>query len=285
MVTRFSTRALSRRAVAVLVVAVLGVTGCGKAGVSSSHERQASPTGHQAAPSDAGADVRAESILMQPADGRSPTLAVVVIHGGSWGGSAPELIARAATVAALLPARGWAAVVAAYRAGPGGLEDLLIQYDDLRRRLPGTPICLVGESAGGHLALMIAARRSSVRCVINEAGPTDLAGLRSGPSPSPAGYEIAARVFGEQNLGRWSPIRSAGRIRAHIFQVVAANDRLVPPIQGERLNALVRHGTLRVLNPGSTFFVHSTVDAAQLAEVRDEEIEFLADFAKNPARE
>ena len=132
---------------------------------------------------------------------------------------------------------------------------------------------------------MIAARRSSVRCVINEAGPTDLAGLRSGPSPSPAGYEIAARVFGEQNLGRWSPIRSAGRIRAHIFQVVAANDRLVPPIQGERLNALVRHGTLRVLNPGSTFFVHSTVDAAQLAEVRDEEIEFLADFAKNPARE
>lgn len=268
-----------------LVLVVLGVSGCGIAEVSSPAEPQASATGRQAAPSDAGADARAQSILMQPADGRSPTLAVLVIHGGSWGGSTPELIARAATVAARLPARGWAAVVAAYRAGPRGLDDLFVQYDDLRRRLPGTPVCLIGESAGGHLALMVAARRSSVRCVINEAGPTDLAGLRSGPSPSPAGYEIAARVFGEQNLGRWSPIRSAGRMRAHVFQVVATNDRLVPPSQGARLNALVRHGTLRVLNPGSTFFVHSTVDAAQLAEVRDEEIEFLAEFAREPARE
>jgi dienelactone hydrolase len=44
-------------------------------------------------------------------------------------------------------------------------------YDRLRAQVgPRTPICAVGTSAGGQLALMLATRRD-LACMISEDGP------------------------------------------------------------------------------------------------------------------
>jgi dienelactone hydrolase len=191
----------------------------------------------------------------------------MAIHGGGWLGPDPKLIAAMERRAERWHHQGWAIMVPEYQAGPAGLEDLLAHYDALRQRYGETPICLYGYSAGAHMALMMALRRPDVRCIVSEAGPTDL-----------TGNPRAAVAFGKANLAAWSPIRFASSIHASVFQVAAANDPIVPVSQARSLAARLRSGTLRILDPGSARFIHSSVDAGQVLKVYDEELSFLARF-------
>jgi dienelactone hydrolase len=215
------------------------------------------------------------AVLMEPPAGAVPRLAVMVIHGNGWIGPDPELIRKTANTE-MWHHQGWAIMIPEFQAGASGLEDLVADHDDLRRRYPRTPICLFGYSAGAHLALMLAVRRPDVRCVISEAGPTDLRAL-STTDPVNV-YPLAVSAFGEGNLAEWSPIRFADKIHASVFQVAARNDPVVPVTQAELLAPKLRSGRLRILDPGATEFIHSKVDAGQLKRARAEEVSFLASF-------
>jgi dienelactone hydrolase len=215
------------------------------------------------------------AVLMEPPAGAVPRLAVMVIHGNGWIGPDPELIRKTANTE-MWHHQGWAIMIPEFQAGASGLEDLVAHHDDLRRRYPRTPICLFGYSAGAHLALMLAVRRPDVRCVISEAGPTDLRALSTADPVNV--YPLAVSAFGEGNLAEWSPIRFADKIHASVLQVAARNDPVVPVSQAELLAPKLRSGRLRILDPGATEFIHSKVDTGQLKRARAEEVSFLASF-------
>ena len=60
-----------------------------------------------------------------------------------------------------LPSGGMAHV---RRAREEGYRDVEKAYRSARKENPGVPVCAVGESSGGHLALMLAARED-LACV------------------------------------------------------------------------------------------------------------------------
>lgn len=220
------------------------------------------------------------AVLMEPPANQVPRLAIMAIHGGGWVGPQPELIPQMEKHAGSWHRRGWAILVPEYNANVSGLDDLLAHYDALQERYPETPICLYGFSAGAHLALMLAVERSDVACIVSEAGPTDLPALSRGPDGPAESYSLAVTAFGEENLAAWSPIRFADKINASVLQVAAANDPVVPADQARRLQPRLRSGTLRVLDPGTREFIHSTVDSTQLGNVYKEELAFLTRFER-----
>ena len=120
---------------------------------------------------------------------RPPAGVLLLFHGGGWtsnGGGAAQSIRGEAN---RWRARGWRTVNASYRPCGRSIEDVLSLYDRVRSTYGGTsPVCTFGQSAGGHLALMVAARRpGGVRCVVNQAGPTDAPALASQGAFDPAG--------------------------------------------------------------------------------------------------
>ena len=129
--------------------------------------------------------------------GQGPHAVVVLIHGGCW--EAPWAFDHVRSLAAALTAEGWATWSLEYRrlgdpggGWPGTFADVACGADQLKtiaavRRLDLDRIVAVGHSAGGHLALWLAARGAGrapqlwpareplrLRGVISLAGITDL---------------------------------------------------------------------------------------------------------------
>lgn len=253
---------MTRRKLAAAALCAVTLAGCGGRG------------GTEPGPSfsDAGGVPHAELGLPN-----GPTTGVVLlIHGGGWAGPMPGLTAEQRPAARLLQDEGYATLIVDYRAGRRGLDDVLQRYDEARRRFPGLPICLHGQSAGGHLALMVAARRSDVACVISQAGPTDLEALRREARGVPS-YRWAVQAFGRDRLREYSPVEFARDIRAPVLQVAARNDRYVPWRQASEMQSRLTHGRLVVLPKGSVQFVHSRVDARAARRAVRVEDDFLAD--------
>jgi acetyl esterase/lipase len=123
---------------------------------------------------------------------------MVVIHGGSWQAGYGKIVTRG--IVGDLVRRGWAAWNIEYRRVGGGggwpatFEDVAAAIDHLERLdapLDLTRVCVLGHSAGGHLALWAASREKlpcgapghvaggppvALRQAIAQAGPCDLAG-------------------------------------------------------------------------------------------------------------
>jgi pimeloyl-ACP methyl ester carboxylesterase len=116
-------------------------------------------------------------------------------------------------------------------------------------------------SAGAHIALMLAVKYPDLACVVDLAGPTDLASLAHQPGGQP-GYALSAKTFGVRRLTAYSPALHARSIRAKALLVYAQNDPIVPLAQGEELARALPGSRLIVLPPGPVFFVHSTVATA-----------------------
>jgi acetyl esterase/lipase len=96
---------------------------------------------------------------------RGPHPVMVVIHGGSWRARYGKVIMRG--LVGDLVRRGWAAWNIEYRrlenggGWPATFEDVAAAIDHLRQLdapLDLTRVCVLGHSAGGHLALWAAAR-------------------------------------------------------------------------------------------------------------------------------
>ncbi|MDO9407664.1 S9 family peptidase [Patulibacter sp.] len=259
-------RALNGVAVVPLVALAVALTGCG------AKDDVAPPA--DALPSGGGRPPATVGLPSDPNDRASPKGVVMLVRGGGWAGPDPATMRAQRPAARFLQESGFITVSPDYRAGTQGFRDLLARYDQTRKRFPNDRVCLFGQSAGGHLALLVASRRPDVACVVSQAAPTDLTALaRDAPGAPTAGW--ARRAFGADGLRRYSPSAVASTLRMPVLQIAAENDRYVPIAQVRRLESALPAGRLVVLGAGSAPFVHSTVDADQLAKAGETQNAFL----------
>lgn len=122
-----------------------------------------------------------------PERGKRPLGVLLVIHGGGWysladlnlenkieGGLYDRLLARRIAVASV-----------DYRTGAASIGDTLRAVKELRKRFgERTPLCAIGGSAGGHLALITEAEGADYDCIAADAAPFD---LRSQRTENPGG--------------------------------------------------------------------------------------------------
>ena len=135
---------------------------------------------------------RGRTLVTWTAPHGRPAGVVLVIHGGAWRAAGPRTVALMDARARTFAGWGWAAAVVDYRAFADAPGDVVRAYDAARERYPGLPICAYGESAGGHLALMLAVRRPlGVRDRRRRAG-----------RPAAAGRHAAGRLGARQGAGR-----------------------------------------------------------------------------------
>ncbi|MDP9239805.1 MAG: hypothetical protein M3O55_04090, partial [Actinomycetota bacterium] len=193
--------------------------------------------------------------------GRPPVGVMLVIHGGGWYAEGSGATRSVRPMADRWRARGWETVNLTYHACGQSLGDVLWFYDKTRAWFGSSAIvCATGASAGGHLALTLAAKRKGVYCVVSEGGPTDLDYIQQQTAFNPATgatdqtnggrvlHNLAAAAFGGDNLASVSPVAlargSLGGTR--VLQGFAEADPLVPYQQ-----ALDLRRSLLESNPGA----------------------------------
>jgi acetyl esterase/lipase len=204
--------------------------------------------------------------------GRPAKGVVITIHGGGWVTTGRAVLAQQPTE----PYRraGWTTLNVDYRAGRDSYLDVLRFYDLARSTVgPGVPICAAGQSAGGHLAMMLAVYRPRLACVISEAGPATLPPLRDGQT-TPNLLGVLRTRFSASDAVILSP---AGRLRSYRGRILASYSLADPIIPGApqaaalRAAARMSHARIEVrLLPGAAPtvppppsmvpWVHSDVD-------------------------
>lgn len=201
---------------------------------------------------------------------------LVMVHAGGWVGhdaaAQQQLMDRPG---GLFLRGGWRVISIDYRAGAEGLQDVLdAVVTELARRSTDGPVCLYGESAGAHLALVAASRLRAIRCVIGVGAPADLALYQREAALSLDGLvklvaSQAARSFGTtaSELSRWSPVALARTISADTMLLHEHDDPIVSAQHALQMQAA--RSTIEVveLEPGdaSAPFVHGSVSPAGLA--------------------
>jgi hypothetical protein len=198
---------------------------------------------------------------------------VIVLAANAWTGTTPENKQRAYEhVGSALERAGHRVIVADY---PAGVADGLAAVEATVRAeiadRPDRPLCLYGESSGGHLALLAAEAIRGVDCVATVAAPVDLARWEQESASTPGTTQ--AQVFRdlvEPALGpdpaRWEtfdPVLRAARLPRLLLTMAEADDALVPRTQLTRLPG--RH---YVLPSGDVPFLHGTTSPAGRAEMR-----------------
>ena len=208
--------------------------------------------------------------------GAAPRGTMIMVHAGGWAGHdahAQRLLMD--RPGALLLARGWRVVSVDYEEGAAGLQDVLdAAGSELARIGDNGPVCLYGESAGAHLALVAAERLRAIDCVVGLGTPTDLPLYTQEAATSLDGrIKLVAsqitRLFGAtlDALAPWNLVSLAPAIRADVLLVRESDDDMVSPEHDARFRA-ARPTTQTVgLQPGdrsdpSTSFVHGTVSDA-----------------------
>jgi len=201
---------------------------------------------------------------------------MIMVHGGGWAGHdarAQQLLMQ--TPGKLLLRRGWRVVSIDYEAGAEGLDDLLRTVDsEIARKTSNGPLCIYGESAGGHLALLAAARRGrEIDCVIGLGTPADL--VRYEPlaeNGSRLQRIVAAQVrkcFGTSaaELAPRDPVSLAPSITADVLLMRSGDDAIIPASQSTRFAAAHPATKVVTLQPGDPTdptdgFVHGTLSPA-----------------------
>lgn len=233
--SRRHSRLILRGAVALLLA--VGATACGGSPGADDLRRTPGPAGIDlGSVSTSGAGHRFFEVY-EPAGPARGTM--IVLHGGGWADERGDARRKMALASVVLRAQGWRVVNAAYsppaRSGGAtpdprpGLRDVVAFYDQVRRAYRG-PVCSYGESAGGHLAVMLALERPRLSCAVSLSGPLDLPGMFR--DTSKLGRTIVRDSFGTdlRTLDAWSPTRSwsRGRHRTPVFATGADDDPLVP---------------------------------------------------------
>lgn len=229
---------------------------------------------------------------------------MLLLHGGAWFTVGAGAMADQRSVAGSWRAAGWTTVNAGYRACKRSVDDVVAVYDRIREHFgPDVPVCVRGESAGGHLALLLAGLRSDVDCVIAAAAPTDLwsmvaqgrraAADGSGPAALKRGVQwgfgVARSAFGRGWLTRRSPTTWAASLDARVLMGVAHDDPIVPFAQAEQLADALRaqdpgaYVDLHRLESGDSRWVHAKVSDAAAKEFGRREASLVAPFGDAPA--
>ncbi len=190
--------------------------------------------------------------LYQPPSSPRPAPCVIVIHGGSWRSGDSKQLAPLNTY---LAARGYIVAAINYRLAPrwrfpAARDDVIAALNFLKAHadslhLDPQRFVLIGRSAGGELALLVAftLHDPSIRGVVSFYGPTDMywswthpgnplvidahdifkACLGGSPEAVPANYDAA------------SPIRFVEAATPPTLLIHGGRDELVSPRQSERL--------------------------------------------------
>jgi len=185
-----------------------------------------------------------------------PRGVVLVLHSGGWdSGDGDKWLADVRPAARRMNRRGWIAVNYSYAAGSASLRDVRAEFRRIRRRWPRLPVCAYGESSGGHLALMLAARYRTLACAITMGAPTDLFTLRGGrwlgmfPHASPARLPLRARrvLLAHLTLDWVIPVAQARDYRRHHRHRVRALylpcvDPRTVTLEDFRTHVVLKHG-------------------------------------------
>lgn len=241
------------------------------------------PAPGAASPAPAGADVTslgraapAAYELYRPS--RRPVGVMLGLHGGGWMMVGPALLSGYRREARWWTARGWAFAAVSYRPCHRAWLDVRAMHDLIRRRIgPRMPLCVTGESAGGHLALLLAAYRPrSVRCVVAKAAPANATTLARGRTRDPRTGVVSSEApallasgwraaFGRRWSTAYNPAALGGRIRAGVLLAIARWDAVVPTEQATSMPRLLSGpAEALVLPSGDREFVHGCVSAAGL---------------------
>jgi acetyl esterase/lipase len=225
-------------------------------------------------------------------DGRGPHPVVVMVHGGCWQKAIADrtLLNYAAED---LRARGLAVWNIEYRGVdepgggyPGTFADVSRAADTLLDKaqafnLEMDRVLAFGHSAGGHLALWLAARQrlpaghvlhtaSPLRfhAVVNSGGLADLAASRSATDPSCLDA-VFDNLIGSDRLDALSDTSPAEMLPIGVLQISVngGRDRIAPPALGEAYTARARlagdpaefhlvpdDGHVELIAPGSQAF-------------------------------
>jgi acetyl esterase/lipase len=250
------------RAAFAALVACAALSGCGAA------EPETTPTTPPRPPV-------AAAVTADPTPGPARAT-MIMVHGGGWAGHdarAQQLLMQ--TPGKLLLRRGWRVVSIDYEAGARGLDDLLETVDsEIARKTSNGPLCIYGESAGGHLALLAAARRGrEIDCVIGLGAPADL--VRYEPLAE-AGSRLQRIVAGQvrkyfgtsaAELAPSDPVSLAPSIAADVLLMRSGDDAIIPASQSTRFAAAHPATKVVTLQPGdpadpSDGFIHGTISPA-----------------------
>jgi acetyl esterase/lipase len=225
--------------------------------------------------------------------GRGPHPVVIVVHGGCW--QAPWAFDQVRSLARALTAEGWATWSLEYRrigdeggGWPGTLEDVARGADHLREAAKDHPLDLdrvvaLGHSAGGQLALWLAARPRMhegslpgplrLRGVVSLAGITD---LRAAAAGGVCGDAIPQLLGGPPQdhavrLRESSPIELLP-LGVPVHLVCGARDAIVPIDQARAYEAAAKKAgdTVRLeVVEGAGHFELVNPDSSAWPAVRD----------------
>lgn len=221
-------------------------------------------------------------------EGEGPFPLVLCMHGGGWTQGVHHGYAR---VAMPLAQKGFAAATVGYtkvdkHPWPAPLEDLMHAVDFFREHadtfcIDPDKICALGDSAGGHLAMMLSTKRR-LRAVISLCGPTDLRPPVETSLPGP--YEDICRhpALSPEEVGLdASPVLQLKDPDCAVLQLHGELDTVVPNSQGISLKTALDQRDVR---NDLRFFAHSGHDLIfhQEEKVRDEVIAFLKEYVQPP---
>lgn len=230
---------------------------------------------------------------------------MMIIHGGGWFLAGDETLRAEHDSANKWRAVGWETVNVDYRACAQSLPDVLAFYDLTRAKFgPKVPICIAGQSAGAHLALMIAAERGDVACVIAEGAPTDFASMvaqgvaeaRNGSAVfslgEGAGWAVglARAAYGRDALASVSPVNFASSIRARVLLGTAQNDSIVPYQQAQELESAIhavdpnRYVDVDRLAAGNVYWTHADVSQAASDEFDQRAAALVKPWGRAPGK-
>lgn len=219
----------------------------------------------------------AKPVTVEP-DGRVRGT-VVLIHGGGWQNHGVEVTTQMAQDnGPMIADWGYRAVSIDYAPGRSGFQDVLAAIDRIHDKAPDRPLCLWGISAGGHWALMAAAQRSWIRCVVSVAAPTD---LQTPQYLAPSSYlaKTAAQLF-HGVTGAYSPVVLADDIAARVLLAHNVVDGIVPfpqaLVMADRLRGRSR---LLAMPPGTIGWGHGGTTAAAIERFRTSARDWLATTA------
>jgi acetyl esterase/lipase len=197
-----------------------------------------------------------------------PRATVVLVHAGGWAGAdRRQQDGVWQRVSPALTAKGHRVVSLDY--GPGAVEGLaaVIRAVDAERAAGAKVVCLYGESAGGHLALLAAELDRDVDCVATFAAPTHFGALRDAAAEHPEwpGYghvfhNIIEPVFGSDPAGwePWEPARHVDGLEADLLLMRGDDDPVIPPGQVDRVARQVPTARTYSAAPAPTAWVHGT---------------------------
>jgi acetyl esterase/lipase len=181
--------------------------------------------------------------------GGDPTAVVMLIHGGGWQRSDSGYREQQSN-AQYMQQQGYATVAIGYDEGAKGFKQVVDVYKAAHQRYPDLPVCAVGISAGGNLALMLATREPDLACVIALSAPTDLSTVAQQDPSGDEAYRAAVDAFGKNRLATFSPIRYVDKIKARVLLIAADSDPVVPAGQSRELAQALPGAQLLILPSG-----------------------------------